>query len=336
MLHEALLPIRQVLPYILYMLATHDTLGRRKPDSHLPIDTPYRVEEDDLDTMLEPSGVHGVMFTSYYERFGLLKKHDGLGIRKRVSGFASSTNIRWNGVVGGPLLIRPLHERPSRNMTRYYELSPRGIAILKETKRWHQIPHGGWWKHQIANACVTASLHLGVAEGNKLFSPMTGDLGRVIDYEAHGRYYDKHRLVPDFAFRVDYEKDLNRYFMVETDLGNELPTTERVEVFDQRKTFDRMVIQYARLIGHKLYYELYGIPNNKALLMLFVTNSGSKFENMKEIIQKHLGRCSYILLKQVPPNSFSPYRKPQPLDLWPTPWERVGYPDFYLNDPARQ
>jgi hypothetical protein len=318
------------------MLATHDTLGRRKPDAYLFTDTPYRVEEDDFDTMLEPSSVHGLMFTSYFERFGLLKKNDGLGIRKRVGGFATSTNIRWNGVVGGPLLIRPRHERPSRNMTRYYELSPRGIAIVKATNKWRQIPHGGWWKHQIANACVTASLHIGVAEDEKLFSPMTGDLGRVIDYEAHGRYYDKHRLVPDFGFCVDYGQNLRRYFMVETDLGNELPTTERVEIFERRKTFDRMAIQYARLIGHALYYDLYGIPHNKALLALFVTSSEAKLEDMKQIIQKHLGTCAYILLKCVPPDSFSPYKKPQPLDLWDTPWERVGYPAFYLNNPARQ
>jgi hypothetical protein len=320
-----------VVPYILDMLATHDSLNRAKPHIFTPIDTPYNVNETDVFATLEPLAIHGKLCTSDLQEFNLFYKDDALGIQKRLSGLSRSTNIRWNGRAGGPVIKRVFpNERLSRNMTMFYALTERGIAICKEAGRWWDVPQGGWWSHQTANGRVSAWLHIGATRDGKSFAPLTGDLGRVIDYEAHGRYYDKHRLVPDFAFHVD------RYLTIETDLGNEQGDTDNAAIFESRKTLDRNVIQYARLTGHKLYYDLYGIPRNKALLNLFTFTSFAKKEQFKRLIEKHLGTCAYMLLKLLPPDYYSPYTKMQPLDLWSSPWERVGYPDFYLNDPARQ
>jgi len=218
----------------------------------------------------------------------------------------------------------------------------RADAILKAAGRYHSIKHGGWFEHQVANACISASLHLAALHAEqRFFTPdeIAEDIGVTVPYSIGDRDFDNHRLVPDYLFGVD------RYYAVETDLGNEVGRAD-IDLTHRRKTYERMVLQYLELIGRgqddagtKLYNTAYRIPRNKALLVLFVTTERSKLDLMENIIKQHSpgGACNFILMKHVPAEAFSAYHSPKPLyTLWTDPWKRAGRSDFGINNPARQ
>lgn len=318
------------------MLKTHDALGRAFPNQLVLTDDSYTLGDPDIYSVLEPLNLHGPLYTAYLEAFQSFFRNTPRFSRERPSNLSRSKRIRYEGEIGGPVLFRPAqqfpeHEKPVRTMSLRYDLTPRGKAILVRAGRKHAINHGGWFEHQTANACISASLHLSALHaGTRFYTPdeIAGeDIGRVVPYELKGTYYENHRLVPDYLFGID------RYYAVETDLGNEVG---RAEEPHRRKTYERMVLQYLALIGDKTYHEAYKIPANKALLVLFVTTQKSKLDLMESIIKEKVGTCNFILMKHIPAEAFSAYHSPKPLDLWTTPWKRVGRPDFYINNPERQ
>lgn len=330
------------------MLKTHDRLDRAFPNNLVLIDDAFTVTDADVWGTFEPLNIHGSLYTSYLEAFMVFYKDNALYARKRLSWLARSRNIRYQGAVGGPVLYRPSdqfpeeRERISRNMMLRHNLTERGIQILKDAGRYHPIKHGGWRKHQVANGCITASLHLAMLHDNVPFvtpDRITDDFGATIPYVApDGTYYDDHRLVFDYIFGA------HRFHPVETDLGNEVGRAGD-DQFKRRKSYQRMFLQYSELIlrlqpsGAKLYNEKFRIPREKGLMPLFVTTSEAKLRLMTDIIMDLTGGkgCNWFLIKYVPAAVFSAYNSPKPiLDLWSAPWKRVGRRDFYINDPRRQ
>ncbi len=227
-------------------------------------------------------------------------------------------------------------------MTLLHDLSPRGKAILSKADRYHPIKHGGWFEHQVANACISASLHLCALHAERTFIPpdkIADDIGITAPYSIKDKDFDNRRLVPDYLFGVD------RFYAVETDLGNEVGRAD-IDLTHRRKTYERMVLQYLELIGRsqddqetKLYNTAYRIPRNKALLVLFVTTQRSQLDLMDSIRREHSpsAACNFILMKNVPAEAFSAYHSPRPLyTLWTEPWKRAGRGDLFINNPARQ
>jgi|SRR5579863_4555950 len=336
------------------MLKTRDSLDRTFPNQLVLIDDPYTVTDTDIWGTAEPLNIHGELYSSYLEPFGAFYRNTPDYTRKRVSWLSRSRNIRYQGKVGGPVYFRPRDqfpkekERISRNMTLRYDLTERGVQILKRTGRYHPIKHGGWKDHQIATGCITASLHLAMLHDNVPFiTPdyIADDLGVTVPYTApDGTHYKDHRLVFDYIFGAR-----RRVHPIETDLGSEVgragtkkPDTEQ---FRRRKSYQRMYFQYSELIlrsqpdGGKLYNKAFRIPRENGLMPLFITTSKSKVQLMKDIILEFTDGegCNWFLMKYVPAKIFSAYESPKPLlELWTGPWERAGRSDFYINNPARQ
>ena len=154
----------------------------------------------------------------------------------------------------------------------------------------------------------------------------TDDIGRVVPYDLHNNRYEN-RLVPDYLCGIG-----ERNYAIETDLGNEVGRSS-----EHRKTYERMVSQYKTLIDDKLYHEVYKIPDNKPLFVLFVSTSEQKLALLEGIVKDIIGKCGYILMKHIPAKTFSAYHSPAPrYDLWMELWRRVGYGDFQINNPAKQ
>lgn len=326
-------------------MLTHDKKGTRFPTARVLNDEPTEVNEADLFGLLETLNIHGPLFTSQLLAFDAFFRKNPKVACNRLSRFYTSNAITYLGEpTGGPILDRAAphqfkkpDERTSiKRLMMVHSLNAKGKRVLQEAGRYHPIAHGGWLHHQIACAHITSSLHLSAINAGLRFytqDEIAGEhAGRTVSYTLKGTTYDNHQLVPDYLCAIG-NKERQRYFAVEVDRGNEVG---RADEPHRRKTYERMVIQYATLIGDKLYHEAYDIPGNKPLLVLFVSTSLSKLNLMASIVKQHVGKCSYILMKHIEPEAFSPYHSPAPLDLWTTPWQRVGCPDFHLNNPERQ
>jgi hypothetical protein len=329
-------------------MLTHDQKGHRFPNHRTLSKQPVSITDADIYGSLEPLNLHGPLFTSYLLEFAAFYRDTAKYTRERLGWFYDSNAIRFDGDTGGPILDRPAQQfpkpphSPKRAMMILHANSARADAILKATGRYHSIKHGGWFEHQVANGCITASLHLSSLHAERTFIPpdkIAEDIGITVPYSIGNRDFDNHRLVPDYLFGID------RFYAVETDLGNEVGRAD-IDLTHRRKTYERMVLQYLELIGRsqddagtKLYNTAYRILRNKALLVLFVTTERSKLDLMESIIKQHApgGACNFILMKHVPAEAFSAYRSPKPLyTLWTEPWKRAGRGDFYINNPARQ
>lgn len=317
------------------MLKTHDKLNRAFPNQLVPIDDSFTLTDADIFGTLEPLNLHGPLYTSMLTKFASYYRKTPRYCKDRLGYLARSKNIRYRTEVGGPVLFRPKQqfpgpfERPSRNMMLTHDLTPRGIDILRKAGRYHAIKHGGWYEHQIATAHLTASIHLAALYLKYPFLPLpVADLSVKVPFEINGNEYEN-RLVPDSVFGFG-----KRYFALEADLGNEVG---RAEQSHMRKTYERMVLQYLRFIGDKLYHEAYKIPAEQPLLMLFVTTRESKLALIESIIKEHVGACNFILSQYVPEEWFSAFHSPKPIyNLCTDSWKRARRPDFNICNPARQ
>jgi hypothetical protein len=331
-----------------------DALGHRFPSQRVLSNKPVTLTDADIYGALEPLSIHGPLFTSDLLAFMSLYRDTERYNRDRLGDFYTSTRIRYAGqLVGGPIFDRPLYQfpeqphTPKRRQQIIHQENDRGDAILKAAGRYHPIKHGGWWDHQVVTGHVTAGIHLGALFDNKPFKPsdmIAPELGVVVPFEIKGTLYDTTLYRPDALFGVD------RYFILEIDLGNEVGHATDPKL---RKTYERMVLQILALIGSRLYHEKYGIPANKALMALIVSTSQAKIAIIESIILEHTSHlpepgCNFILLKHIPATAFSAHHSPRPLtrlprdtekppiDLWNDPWKRAGRPDFYINNPKRQ
>ncbi len=325
-------------------MRTHDSLDRALPNHIIPVDHPITITDTDVWGTLEPLSIHGPLFTCDLEAFASFYKDNGLAARKRISWLSRSTNIRYHGEIGRPVLTRPRSQFPedprrTSRMMLAYDLSDRGVAILKDAGRYHDIAHGGWWKHQMANSHISAGIHIGALFDKEPFTPrdrIAAELGVTVPYYApDGTHYDNHRLVPDNLFRVGKWR---RYHALETDLGN-----EQARITDKtrhRKTLERMILQYAEFVTKRLYLKAYGIPTECALTPLFVTTKLETFALMQKLLMEFTaGRgCGWFWMQHIPSEAFSAYHSPKPLheQLWSGPWKRAGRPDAYINKPEKQ
>lgn len=334
-------------------MRTHDIREHptRFPYTRVPNDKKIVVVQDDFDYLFGPINTHGMLFTSYLDWFD--PRSEWVKKQRRNLLF-NNDNIYWRGrCLGGGLLERPLPPQPpgvrihlKRNRMVLHDLSPLAVKLMKKEDRYRHIPHGGWYWHQVLTACITGSLHLVANELKMPFTPqdeIAEDIGVVVPYVGpDGKFYDKHKLVPDYVLGLD------RYYAIEADLGTETGNAGETnpDQFYQKKSYDRMVRQYLEFIarkqddaGTKLYHTAYRIPRHKPLMVLFVSTSERKLKLLESIIMERTeGRgCNFILMQHVPPEMIDPENSPEPLThLWTMPWKRAGKPDFYISNPGRQ
>lgn len=327
--------------YARLMLYDTDSKGRRHPHVRVPSTKRQLVTADDIDGIFEPSNLHGKLYTSYLYQFDGRSQDQ---IRRRLGTFFTNENIEWRGRQIGPLLDRHKpepNEWLSHRRAQWHQNTPHADRVLKDAGRYHAIPHSGWEEHQVANACITASLHLCAREMKLSFTPpdeIAEDIGVTVPYEIGKERFDKQRLVPDYLMGLD------RYYAIETDMGTETGRAS-VDLTHRKKTYQRMFLQYRELIGRqlpdgsRLYNRVYKIPRDKPLMVLFVTTEKSKLALMKDIIMEATDRkgCNWFLMQHLHSELIDPFMSPEPLvSLWIEPWERAGRPPFYICNPGRQ
>jgi hypothetical protein len=155
------------------MLLT-DARGHRFPNQRTLSRAPVRIVDADIYGTLEPLNIHGPLFTSTLLEFASYFRDTPRYTRDRLGHFYTSTDITYlDKPAGGPILDRPEAQfpkkdegTPKRAMMILHDNNPRADRILQAAGRYHPIKHGGWWHHKVANAHITASLHLSALEEN--------------------------------------------------------------------------------------------------------------------------------------------------------------------------
>jgi hypothetical protein len=348
-------------------MLTHDKRGYRYAIARDICHDPVHVTDADL---AAPEGLNlcGPLLTcDLLGLMALYRKREKYN-RDRLRLMFNSDNIWHDGKRYDPILDRPPEQLdkkkgsdeyhpPEQGQMMVHDINAAGKRLLRRAGRYHRIRHGGWWDHKFGNARISAGLMIGAANDGLAFTPqdhiLKEKLGVIVPYETpDGTEIADQTYVPDnlfgfHLFSLDDRAAQGRYFVLETDFGNEVGRPgERSEAEDEealyrrRKSYDRMVRQLHGLIAKRLYKTLYRIPDGKPLLALFATTSVPTLNLVKDIINDLTNGkgFNWLLLKHIDREAlFSRFNHPKPLThLWTEPWERVGNAPFSLNDPERQ
>lgn len=228
----------------------------------------------------------------------------------------------------GGLLFCPRQQRATEhaNFNAYvYDLAQSGRdyladhALAEETVQ----PHGHW-VHQYMTACITASIDIQARRSGIAYIPAHKILERR--QAPLGFEIDRRKLVPDQLFGLDYGGQY-RFFCVEADRGTEPKQSQAT-----RKSYKKMIEQYAGFIGQKRYQAHYGLTANMLLLVVF--SSRRNEERFLDGVQSILGEHSaYVLTQTIP--GFHDFFQPPPLltSLFNEPWRRPNHDGFRIDRP---
>lgn len=245
-----------------------DTIGRRSRIKAQSTGKRIRLTERDL-LWMSKINTHGPLSTSEMYQFG---KHLG-GNEQRAKNRLTDLFNEDDNRFGSPVLTRPMQQFntiDARYNELVYDLTKAGIKALQHANMYH--PHNGtslgpWW-HGRGVAQTTAK-----AEIETLDDPKLNYIAGWQILERAGltsfRYpttftdpYTKRRitkdLIPDAMYGLEFVKLDGLYYRfhcVEYDRGTEPKTSANME----RKSQERMRLQYEDYIGHGKYKEHLGV-----------------------------------------------------------------------------
>jgi hypothetical protein len=204
-----------------------------------------------------------------------------------------------------------------------YQLTDRGKAVLREhgvaIQEWGN--HSSSFSHDWMTGHFIGSLKLAA---NARYVPPIDIASRVqIDKPFIFRISDDKTLYPDFPVFGFELPDTHRFFIWETDCATETVK----QIVDKIKEYLKLDQPDAH--GDNYFWHRLKIPNN--YLCIATTNE----IHMRDIM-KGAGKSEIVLYKTVPHFATLDHTPDPMTSLWSEPWERAGYPPFYLNSPEEQ
>ena len=297
------------------MERTHDSLGRRLRQKRKPNGDAVALSPRDIEWLLALHH-HGPLPTSYLHKFTKATHknyqstcyrlrqlfHEGAYVTRPRQQF-NTKDAHWNELV--------------------HQIAPTGEDVLKERGLWQKrAPRTtGPFKHQLMVSCITASFELNAkAAGiryihqHEILERSNNDLLVEIDGGI---------LRPDGLFALEIDGKYVVYFL-EADRGTEPLSTDA-----SRKSWNRNIAQYRKLIGHKVYRNYFNLEAPAVLLN--VTISNSRRDAMVRVIGHEYPRgCSYIFNYALPEFN-EVFRPPREMEMLSVSWERAEYPNRTIH-----
>jgi hypothetical protein len=131
-------------------------------------------------------------------------------------------------------------------------------------------------------------------------------------------------IVPDALFGLEYsDEDSKRYrfFALEADRDT-MPLTRSTR---QQSSYLGKILGYRAIIDRQTYRTHLGLPN---LFVLNVTTSHAHLKNMIDTARNNIGNNRHFLFKSVPGSEHSGPVRTTILQLFSSPWARVGFEPF--------
>jgi hypothetical protein len=270
---------------------------------------------------------HGPLPSHYlYELTRHLRK-DKSHLQNRLTEF-------YNGDGNGPYLIRPPQQFAgfeARYQHIVYDLAPRARQALTErgTQGLYGPRRTDPFLHQLMAACSAASLELTAQKAGLRYIPRE----EILTHEkcpAQTRLaknpmaitlpgVDRHALIPDDLFGIEYPGVGFRFFAVEIDRNTESIERKNLDA----NTFGRKITGYLALLRNRLYRSHWGLPN---LSVLTITTNATHARNILNFIDrqnepKYAERFAFAF----EPSFSANWRVPKTvLNLLNEPWITVG------------
>ena len=250
---------------------------------------------------------------------------------------------------GGPILSYPSQQRrgatlPDNNYM-VYDLTDRGLWVLKKAgldRLYHPVTNGAEWKHDFMGATLAASILIGAKAlpdqheylyGDEIIERMDGLRSFPVPpyrYPSKGgeeRTRDDASLRPDGFLGIRYfPSRVERIFLMENDCHTEPYRSDNLE----RKTHKHNILSYFALLSNAEIRRTYFGEARVGVLNLF--SHPRAMQSAMELQRELLGDICQFMLYQTW-EAFGDFFRPPPprVDLFIDPWERVGHPEFYIN-----
>lgn len=281
-----------------------DAINRRDRFSRKPNGSIHEVTERDVEWLAFIHRHGGRLPTSYIHEFTAVEY-----------GNLQATQVRLKHLFHElKLLERPFQQKETdkpRSNEIVHQISKEGLNLLKDEGVYSEYSPTmfGAFKHQVFQSCVSASLELNTLGTEFLFTPQH-ELGKDITMHVNG---DK--VTPDLVCMLTKGKK-NLLLFVEVDRGTEATISSN----PNRKSWNRSVKHYKKIIGDGLYKNHFGI--DAGALLLVITISKAKQDGILSVVKKEFpGNCNYILTQSIPEFGRA-FKPPKQLDLLGTYWER--------------
>jgi hypothetical protein len=253
-----------------------DRMGRRSRT--LPQSTGKRIRLTERDLLwLSKINTHGPLSTSELYTFG---KHLG-GNEQRAKNRLTDLFNEDNNTHGKPYLTRPnqqFNTVDARYKELVYDLTPAGIKALQDNGTYHLhsgTSLGPWW-HGRAVAQTTAKTEIDTLDDpktNYIAGWQILERAELTTLRYPTKFTDPYTgrqiikdLIPDAIYGLEFVKSDGLYYRfhcVEVDRGTEPKASSNME----RKSLERMKLQYEDYIGNERYKTHLGVTAPLSLLL---------------------------------------------------------------------
>lgn len=226
----------------------------------------------------------------------------------------------------------------------FYALDDKGAIAIGAEFRPELAENPVQFVHQVMIDSTWASIHIG-ANGagvpfvtkrrimdHKQFPLETRKLKKPFSIHVRVSYKFKEGSAPEVkefpythdGLRALAHEDGTIYYQLEAEHMNMI---ERGNL--EQTSFLKKFLAIRYIMQHHLYEKQWGLKN---LMTLVVVDSQQKIDSMKSLILRETeGKgVPYIAFHQIPVLD-RVEDKVEPLPLYTDPWQRAGYPDYYLN-----
>jgi hypothetical protein len=230
---------------------------------------------------------HGPLPTHYLYAFTKHVRRDYSHLQNRLTEF-------YNGSTGGPYLTRPPQQFAgfaARYQHVVYDLAPRARHALAErgTLTRHAPRRADPFLHQLMSACVGASIELYapalglryIPRNEILTHPKCPEVTKAaknpmaIPLNGFG---EKHAIIPDDLFGLEYPGGGFRFFAVEIDRNTESIARKNRD----QNAFGRKIAGYLDILRNQTYRSWWGLPN---LHVLTITTNATHAQNIIQYVR---------------------------------------------------